>query len=78
MTVIGLDNLNDYYDPALKDERLKTLLPEEKFTFIKGDISDKDFIMSLFETEKFDVVVNLAAQVLTSSRNRHLGMRTKS
>ena len=62
MTVIGLDNLNDYYDPALKDERLKTLLPEEKFTFIKGDISDKDFIMSLFETEKFDVVVNLAAQ----------------
>ena len=62
MTVIGLDNLNDYYDPSLKDERLKTLLPEEKFTFIKGDISDKDFIMSLFETEKFDVVVNLAAQ----------------
>lgn len=62
MTVIGLDNLNDYYDPALKDERLKTLLPEENFTFIKGDISDKDFIMSLFETEQFDVVVNLAAQ----------------
>ena len=62
MTVIGLDNLNDYYDPSLKDERLKTLLPEEKFTFIKGDISDKDFIMSLFETEQFDVVVNLAAQ----------------
>ncbi|APZ49239.1 NAD-dependent epimerase [Jeotgalibaca sp. PTS2502] len=62
MTVIGLDNLNDYYDPALKNERLKTLLPEENFTFIKGDISDKDFIMSLFETEKFDVVVNLAAQ----------------
>ena len=62
ITVIGLDNLNDYYDPALKDERLKILLPEENFTFIKGDISDKDFIMSLFETEKFDVVVNLAAQ----------------
>lgn len=62
MNVIGLDNLNDYYDPALKDERLKTLLPEENFTFIKGDISDKDFIMSLFETEKFDVVINLAAQ----------------
>ena len=62
MTVIGLDNLNDYYDPALKDERLKTLLPEENFTFIKGDISDKDYIMSLFETEQFDVVVNLAAQ----------------
>lgn len=60
--VVGLDNLNDYYDPKLKDERLKPLLLEEKFTFIKGDISDKKFIMKLFKEKDFDIVINLAAQ----------------
>ncbi|AZP04913.1 SDR family NAD(P)-dependent oxidoreductase [Jeotgalibaca ciconiae] len=61
-SIVGIDNLNDYYDPALKDERLKELLPQENFTFIKGDISDKEFIMDLFEKEKPEIVVNLAAQ----------------
>jgi len=61
-TVIGIDNMNDYYDPALKDERLKSLMKEERFTFIKGDISDKKFIMETFEGYKPDAVINLAAQ----------------
>lgn len=60
--VIGLDNLNDYYDVSLKEERLKKLTKFEKFTFIKGDISDKKMVDSLFEKYHFDIVVNLAAQ----------------
>ena len=60
--IVGLDNLNDYYDVSLKEARLKMLKPFDKFTFIKGDISDKSFIDELFDEHKFDVVVNLAAQ----------------
>ena len=60
--VIGLDNLNDYYEVSLKEERLKKLTKFEKFTFIKGDISNKEMIDSLFEKYHFDIVVNLAAQ----------------
>ncbi len=60
--VIGLDNLNDYYEVSLKEERLKKLTKFEKFTFIKGDISDKKMVDSLFEKYHFDIVVNLAAQ----------------
>ena len=60
--IIGLDNLNDYYDVSLKEARLEMLKPFDKFTFIKGDISDKTFIEKLFDEYKFDVVVNLAAQ----------------
>lgn len=60
--VIGLDNLNDYYEVSLKEERLKKLTKFEKFTFIKGDISDKNMVDSLFEKYHFDIVVNLAAQ----------------
>ncbi len=61
-SVVGLDNLNDYYDPALKKDRLSLLAPFEKFKFVKGDLSDREFIAGLFATEKFDAVVNLAAQ----------------
>ena len=60
--VIGLDNLNDYYEVSLKEERLKKLSKFEKFTFIKGDISNKEMVDSLFEKYHFDIVVNLAAQ----------------
>ena len=59
--IIGVDNLNDYYDVSLKEARLK-MLENKSFTFIKGDISDKAFIDSLFKEYKFDIVVNLAAQ----------------
>lgn len=60
--VIGIDNINDYYDVNLKHTRLNQLEPYEKFTFIKGDISDKDMVMKTFEEYKPNVVVNLAAQ----------------
>jgi UDP-glucuronate 4-epimerase len=60
--VIGIDNINDYYDVNLKYDRLEQLEPYEKFTFIKGDISDKDMVTKTFEEYKPNVVVNLAAQ----------------
>ena len=61
-TVIGFDNLNDYYDVTLKEARLDILKKYDKFTFIKGDLKDKDFIFELFKTYNFEIVVNLAAQ----------------
>ena len=60
--IIGLDNLNDYYDVSLKEARLKMLSSFSKFKFIKGDLADKSFIDNLFNEYKFDIVVNLAAQ----------------
>ena len=60
--IIGLDNLNDYYDVSLKETRLDMLKPYKNFKFIKGDISDKTFVDKLFDEYKFDAVVNLAAQ----------------
>lgn len=60
--VIGIDNLNDYYDVNLKYSRLEQLKPFSKFTFIQGDIANKDSVFNLFETSKPDIVVNLAAQ----------------
>jgi UDP-glucuronate 4-epimerase len=60
--VIGIDNMNDYYDVKLKYARLNLLKPFERFTFIKGDISDKTMLMKVFEEYKPNVVVNLAAQ----------------
>lgn len=60
--VVGLDNINDYYPQELKYARLKELECEENFKFIKGDIADREMLPELFATEKFDVVVNLAAQ----------------
>ncbi len=61
-TVVGIDNLNDYYDVNLKLARLDLLKPYKKFSFRKGDISNKAEIDELFSNEKFDIVVNLAAQ----------------
>lgn len=60
--VIGIDNLNDYYDVNLKQARLEKLLPFINFTFEKGDISDKEMLMGLFAKYQPAVVVNLAAQ----------------
>lgn len=60
--VIGIDNINDYYDINLKYARLEKLKPFENFTFIKGDISDKTMIMNVFAEYKPNIVVNLAAQ----------------
>ncbi|MDX8289012.1 GDP-mannose 4,6-dehydratase [Metabacillus indicus] len=60
--VIGIDNLNDYYDVNLKHTRLEDLKPYEKFTFIQEDISNKEKLFSIFKEYKPNVVVNLAAQ----------------
>lgn len=62
VTVIGIDNMNAYYDVALKDFRLKELEQYSTFTFIKGNIADKELINKLFEKYKPSIVVNLAAQ----------------
>lgn len=69
--IIGLDNLNDYYDRSLKEYRLNTICKSiksnkcengKKWQFIKGSIVDKKLIFDLFDKYKFDIVVNLAAQ----------------
>ena len=77
LRIVGLDNLNNYYDPSLKEYRLRLI--EEKYstvissvveksqgrheyTFVKGDLADKALINKLFEENQFDIVVNLAAQ----------------
>jgi len=59
--IIGIDNMNDYYDPALKEQRLEQLR-DERFTFVRGDIADRSVIDSIFAEHKPAVVVNLAAQ----------------
>lgn len=60
--VIGIDNINDYYDVNLKYARLEKLKPFEKLTFIRGDISDKAMVMNTFKEYKPNIAVNLAAQ----------------
>ncbi len=60
--VIGIDNINDYYDVNLKYVRLEMLKPFEKFIFIKGDISNKDMMIKVFKEYKPNIVINLAAQ----------------
>ncbi len=60
--LIGFDNMNDYYDTKLKDARLDSLKKYKDFTFIKGNLADKDLVFKTFEKYKPSVVVNLAAQ----------------
>ena len=60
--VVGIDNMNDYYDVHIKESRLKELSPNPGFIFIKGNIADKQTINELFEAYHPQIVVNLAAQ----------------
>ena len=60
--IVGIDNINDYYDVNLKLNRLKQIEGKRNFTFIKLDITDREGIHKLFAKEKFDIVVNMAAQ----------------
>ncbi|MBK9234640.1 MAG: NAD-dependent epimerase [Rhodoferax sp.] len=71
--VVGLDNLNDYYDVNLKLSRLKRLTAHERFRFIKLDVGDRPGMAALFAAEKFDRVIHLAAQagVRYSLQNPH-------
>nr|WP_315201439.1 NAD-dependent epimerase [uncultured Albidiferax sp.] len=71
--VIGLDNMNDYYDVVLKENRLKRLTSHANFKFVQIDVEDRSGIKSLFAEEKFDKVIHLAAQagVRYSLKNPH-------
>ena len=60
--VVGLDNLNDYYDVTLKQSRLARLTPHASFRFVQMDVADREGIAQLFAAEKFDRVIHLAAQ----------------
>ncbi|ABD86995.1 NAD-dependent epimerase [Rhodopseudomonas palustris] len=60
--VVGLDSLNDYYDPALKRARLSLLQADAQFEFVQADLADRAAIADLFVREKFPVVIHLAAQ----------------
>ena len=65
LNIVGLDNLNDYYDVSLKNHRLDKISEADKnsrWKFIKANIADKSVLETIFEENKFDVVVNLAAQ----------------
>ena len=65
-TIVGLDNMNDYYDPSLKEYRLRELEKARpagvEYTFVRGSIADRELVNRLFGQYRFDVVVNLAAQ----------------
>ncbi len=60
--VVGLDNMNDYYDVSLKEARLAQLTGQKSFRFIKMDLADREGMAELFRKERFEKVVNLAAQ----------------
>lgn len=60
--VVGLDNMNDYYDVRIKEARLAELQKLENYTFVKGNLADKELINSIFEKYTPDIVVNLGAQ----------------
>ena len=72
--VVGLDNHNNYYDPDLKEARLSRHLDNPKYEHIRADIEDKKLITEIFESYKFDGVINLAAQtgVRYSIENPHV------
>ncbi len=61
--VVGIDNMDPYYDVSLKEERLNSLLSSPGFIFVKGDISDKSFVDSIFEKYSPEYVLNFAAKV---------------
>jgi len=71
--VVGLDSVNDYYDPSLKEARLAVLKREKKFTFVKSDLADRKATTSIFEQHRFPAVIHLAAQagVRYSLENPH-------
>ena len=60
--VIGFDSVNDYYDVSLKEWRLEQLSKYDNFTFIRGNLADKELVTKVFNDYKPRVVVNLAAQ----------------
>ncbi len=78
--VAGMDNLNDYYDPRLKNHRLEQLLPLKGFRFYQGDIEEYNSLEELFRENRFEAVINLAARagVRYSIENPHVYMSTNA
>ena len=78
--VVGVDNLNDYYDVKLKEHRLQKLKEQPQFVFQKMDIEDKSALDKLFKDHKFDAILNLAARagVRYSMENPDVYMRTNA
>jgi UDP-glucuronate 4-epimerase len=74
--VVGLDNVNDYYDVSLKQARLSELNKLHGFRFVRLDITECDELDKLFAAWKFEVVINLAAQVRYSLVNPHACIRS--
>ncbi|HKZ18415.1 MAG TPA: SDR family NAD(P)-dependent oxidoreductase [Geobacteraceae bacterium] len=78
--VVGIDNMNDYYDVALKEHRLNELQRNSEFVFLQGDIEDLCFLDSIFSGHAFAAVINLAARagVRYSMENPHVYLTTNS
>ena len=83
MTLIGLDNMNSYYDISLKEYRLSEIEklaqanPQVTWTFIKGDLADKALIDCIFDEYKPEIVVNLAAQSASAYRSANARARLR-
>ncbi len=78
--VIGIDNINDYYDTSLKRHRLEQLSSYPQFQFFEGDLTDRPFLSRVFAEHRFDSVINLAARagVRYSMENPHVYLATNS
>ena len=61
-SVVGLDNVNDYYDVSLKEARLAELVRHNSFEFVRADLADRQVMAELFRRHEFEIVINLAAQ----------------
>ncbi|MDQ4077716.1 MAG: GDP-mannose 4,6-dehydratase [Chloroflexota bacterium] len=69
--VVGLDNFNDYYDPARKEHNVADLAPFDRFTLVRTDIRDAEGMRSLFESEQVDAVAHLAAMAAVRYSVKH-------
>ena len=78
--VVGIDNMNDYYDVRIKENRLSKLTPHKNFTFVRADIENMAALESLFDKYPFKAVINLAARagVRYSMENPHVYMTTNA
>ncbi len=78
--VVGIDNLNDYYDVRLKRKRLESLAGHEAFTFVEGDIENLELLKGVFQQHRFDAVFNLAARagVRYSMENPYVYLSTNT
>ena len=74
--VVGLDNLNEYYDVRLKQDRLKQLEGTKNFRFEKMDLTDREAVSGLFAREQFEIVLNMAAEPSRCTKNWSVCFRT--